>query len=184
MLYRCAGVPVLAQSVGMEITYELTQKDFYDSMIAHRNRSALQKWAFRITVFFGLVLGGIGLLLAALTPHTEALTNLVPLAAVAFGWAVLMCGLPWWSARRQYRKQPSSQGSRTLAMDATGVHWRWNGGASDVEWKNYIRYVESKRQFLLYLSPAAFNMVPKRALTPEQVSEFRTLLAQNISRCR
>jgi len=67
-------------------------------------------------------------------------------------------------------------------MDATGVHWRWNGGASDVEWKNYIRYVESKRQFLLYLSPAAFNMVPKRALTSEQVSEFRTLLAQNISR--
>ena len=37
--FRCARKYFLAQSIGMEVTYELTQRDFFDSLIAHRNRS-------------------------------------------------------------------------------------------------------------------------------------------------
>jgi hypothetical protein len=175
----------VAQSVGMEITYELMQKDFYDSLIAHRNRSTFRKWTSRLAQFFMFVLVAIGLLLLIVRPHDPTTrANLTPMFIVVPIWAFVLWAGPRLSARRQYQKQPSAQGSRTLRMDAAGVHWRWSGGASDVEWKTYMRYVESKRQFLLYLSPAAFTMVPKRALTPEQLSEFRTLLAQNISRSR
>ena len=68
-----------------------------------------------------------------------------------------------------------------MLIDAEGVHWRWNGGSSDVAWKNYIRGLEGKDQFLLYTSPACFNIIPKRVLTQEGVLELQGLLKKNIS---
>jgi hypothetical protein len=169
----------------MEITYELTQGDFLDSLIAHRNGSAYRKWSFRLVFSSLFVSVGLCLLMLAERPHDESLrASLAPWIALGVIWAVVMWARPRWWARNQYTKQPGVQGPRTVIIDAEGVHSCWNGGSSDIEWKNYIRYVESKRHFLLYSSPVIFNTLPKRALTPEQVSEFRKLLAQNISKTR
>jgi DNA-binding transcriptional LysR family regulator len=176
--------PPLAQSNGMEVTYELTQRDFFDSFIAHRNRSAFSKWTFRIAVAIVFIFAGGGLALLVVRPNTQTLSNLAPLFAMAVMCGALMWAFPWWAARNQFLKQPAAQGRRTMLLDSSGVHWRWNGGSADVEWKNFIRFRESRHQFLLYSSPACFNIVPKRALTPEQMSEFRTLLAQNLSHSR
>jgi hypothetical protein len=65
-------------------------------------------------------------------------------------------------------------------LDASGAHWRWNGGSSDVEWKNYIRSVEGKNQILFYTSPACFNILPKRTIGAEQLGELRSLLNQKV----
>ena len=67
-----------------------------------------------------------------------------------------------------------------LTLDASGAHWRWNGGSSDVDWKNYIRWAEGRNQILFYTSPACFNILPKRAIAAEQLNEIRSLLNQNI----
>lgn len=53
-------------------------------------------------------------------------------------------------------------------------------GSSDVERKNYVRSLASKNQFLLYRSPACFNIIPKRALVTERMSEIRNLLTQRV----
>jgi len=66
-------------------------------------------------------------------------------------------------------------------FDGTGAHWRWNGGTGDVEWRNYIRWVEGKNQFLFYTSPGCFNILPKRALNSDQLAELRDTLKQNVS---
>ncbi len=62
----------------MELTYDLTQKDFYDSFVAHRKRSVVSKWGFRL--LFGLVflLPTIGLLTLA-TDHKTTFVSVVPL---------------------------------------------------------------------------------------------------------
>ena len=49
-----------------------------------------------------------------------------------------------------------------------------------MEWTNFIRYLESKTLFLLYTSPACFNIVPKRALTPSETESFRGLLQEKM----
>ena len=168
----------------MELTYQLTQRDFFDSIIAHRNRATFTKWAVRLVVFiFALLLLAMPLLLAT-RPNAQTLSQGARVFGAAALWAALIWGFPWWSSRNQFLKQPAAQGLRTMLLDAAGVHWRWNGGSADVEWKNYIRSLESKRQFLLYSSPYCFNILPKRALTPEQISEFRALLLQKVSRGR
>jgi hypothetical protein len=161
----------------MEVTYELTQRDFFDSLIAHRNGSTLRKWSFRLLVAVAVLVAGAGLLAMALVPNAQTLSTFAPLFGLAVLWIGLPWAAPWWAARKQFSKQPGAQGPRTLLIDPVGVHWRWSGGSSDVEWKNYTRVLEGKNQFLLYSSPVIFNMVPKRALTAEQLAEFRAILA-------
>jgi hypothetical protein len=145
----------------VEITYKLTQRDFFDSMIAHRNRSRLAKWSFRIMLSIALLAGAIGIIALVTQPTSQLSINAIILIALAIFWALCKWAAPWWSARNQFRKQPSAQGPRILMLDSTGTHWRWDGGTADVEWKNVIRYLEGKNEFLLYSSPAAFNMVPE-----------------------
>jgi hypothetical protein len=65
-------------------------------------------------------------------------------------------------------------------LDASGAHWRWNGGSADGEWRNYTRSIEGAHQILFYTSPSCFNILPKQALNPDQLAELRALLAQNI----
>jgi hypothetical protein len=165
----------------MQVTYELTQKDFLDSFIAHRNRSALRKWSLRLVVGIVFVFAAVGLLALVVRPNPQSLLNFGPALALAAGWTILFWATPRLAARKQFTKQPGAQGQKTLLLDPLGLHWRWNGGSADVEWKHFIRILEGQSQFLLYLSPACFNIVPKRAFTAEQLSEFRALLAQNLT---
>jgi len=132
---------------------------------------------------FGLVLifPTLGLLALAVDRTSKAFVNIVPLFALAAGWGIFMWVTPWLTARTQYLQQPAARGPRTMELSSTGVHWRWDGGQADVEWKNFIRILESKNLFLLYTSPACFNIVPKRALTPEETTEFRDLFERHLS---
>ncbi len=173
-------IGVLTQFFGMEVTYELTQRDFFDSLVAHRNRSTFARWSFRLAASIVVIFVGLGLVLLAIRPDAKSLTNLAPLFAMAVVWSILIWASPWWAARNQFSKQPAAQGPRTVLLDSGGVHWRWNGGSADIEWKNFIRFQETKNQFMLYSSPACFNIVPKRALTLDQMGAFRQLVMENL----
>ena len=164
----------------MQITYELTQKDFYEALIAHRNRNRFTKWVYRLLVPIVFLQVGYCLVQVVLEPDWETVMPLFPLLGVAAFWAILIWFCPWWAARNQFSKQPAAQGQKTMLLDDAGVHSKWSGGNSNVEWRTYIRWVESKGQFLIYPSPACFAIVPKRELTPEQIAEFRAQLAEHI----
>jgi hypothetical protein len=162
----------------MHVEYELSQSDFTQAYIAHRNRKSFAAWV-RVILFWFIILVSAILLFGAVKAHN--FRPLMPFFIVAFLWLVVLQGvIPRWYMRRQFTKQPGAHGPRTLTLDETGTHWRWNGGSSDVEWRNYIRSVEGANQILFYTSPACFNILPKRALEPEQLDEVRRLLAQNI----
>ncbi len=168
----------------MQIAYELTRKDFTESYTAHRNRSAFRKWLRRLFVW-SLILIAAFIFFGFLIKLSVAIArNLAPLFGLVIMWFLVLWWLPRWSMSRQFFKQPGAHGPRTLLLDELGAHWRWNGGSSDIEWKNYIRSVEGKNQFLFYTSPACFNILPKRALEAEQLVELRTLLKQHIPSSR
>jgi len=162
----------------MEITYELSQKDFTESFAAHRNRRPVMRW-IRWTIAWILIVASALVLFGSIrTGNTE---TLLPFFLVVAMWLVILAGGPlWWSARRQFLKQPGARGPRTVLFDDIGAHWRWNGGSSDVEWKNYVRSVEGKNHILVYTSPACFNIVPKRALDKEELIRVLALLKQRI----
>jgi hypothetical protein len=168
----------------MEIQYVLTQRDFQEAMYAHRKARTFTRWFYRIlTVFVILislliVLGALG---AAAQHSAHAFTSFSPLLILTVGWAALLWLMPMWMARNQFRNQPGVQGGRIVSIDEAGIRSRWNGGSSDAEWKNYIRYFEAKNQVLLYTSPACFNILPKRAFQPpENLATFLNMLKRNL----
>jgi YcxB-like protein len=157
----------------MQITYELTEKDFREALIANRNRSALR---YTVELLIWLVVIG-------------ALSRVDGEDYLFIAWLFSIGGffLVYWlwlaprsSARKQYRKQPVAHGQKMLLADHSGVHFRGEGASSDMEWRSYIKWRESKHLFLLYQSPSYFYMVPKRSMAPEQVEEFRGLLRENV----
>jgi len=162
------------------MTYELTQKDFTEAYTAHRNRSGLRKWARRLFFWIAGLFTAIIVFGFLVKPSVQAAKALLPFLGLLAVWIAILWILPRWAMRRQFLQQPGAHGPRTLTLDAAGAHWRWNGGAGDIEWKNYIRSVEGKNQILFYTSPACFNILPKRAVAEEQLRELRDLLKQNI----
>jgi hypothetical protein len=66
-------------------------------------------------------------------------------------------------------------------VDGTGAHWQSDGGSSDLAWGNFIRWHEGKNGFLLYTSPAVFDVVPRRAFSEEELKEFRSLISREIA---
>ena len=164
----------------MQIAYELTQRDFTEAYVVHKNNKAWSKWFRRIFISIAGLATAIILLGFLIKPSVQAAKSLLPFFGLAVMWIAILWFLPRWTMQRQFLKQPGAHGPRTVLLDASGAHWRWNGGSSDIEWKNYIRSAEGKNQILFYTSPACFNILPKRAIAGEQIGELRTLLEQNI----
>ena len=164
----------------MEITYELSEKDFVEAYKTHCSHGPSSKWR-RAILYFCVVLFLSAFILYVIASHSDSdFTSYVPLLALAIAWFIVIRWLQRSGMKRQFRDQPGAQGPRTVTFDADGTHWRWNGGSADIEWKNYIRWVEGKGQILLYRSPASFEILPTRALQPEQVAELREMLGREI----
>jgi hypothetical protein len=164
----------------LQVTYQLTQKDFVESLKAYRERSTFRRWLWRLIPAIPLGLAGFGILIYFETSDPQVVSNLAPLIVLAVFWVVLLWASPRLGARMQFRKQPAAHAPKTISLDSSGVHWRWEGGSSDIDWKSFLKWQESTTQFLLYTSPVIFNMIPKRIFTEEQISEIRLLLSKNI----
>jgi len=182
MASPCVVTAHLKESRGMKISYELRQQDFVDAFAAHRKSKPITRWTRPIVITFaGLVI--LLLLVNVLVQRTyESLTSAMPAFIVFVLWFSMLWAFPRWAARKQFRGQPGAQGLRTLELDQSGTHSQWNGGAMDIEWKNYVRFAEDQNVFLLYSSPVAFNIVPKRVLTADELNGIREMLQQKIRR--
>jgi hypothetical protein len=88
--------------------------------LAHRERTAVLKWRYRLLCGSLFLLPAIGLLALATDPHAKFVT-IIPLFVLAAIWGVLIWGAPWWSARSQYLQQPGAQGPRTMTLDGSGI---------------------------------------------------------------
>jgi hypothetical protein len=164
----------------MQINFELTEKDFVEAYKTHCSRHPSSKWR-RAIIYSCMVLVLGAFILHGIATNTSDISGYVPLVVLAIAWFVVIRLLQRSSVRKQFRNQPGAHGPRTVVFDGDGAHWRWDGGSSDVLWKNYIRWIEGDKQILLYSSPAYFSMLPKRALDPAQLGELRELLKTNIA---
>jgi YcxB-like protein len=167
----------------MTIDFQFTPDDYRDAFKTHyrKGASVFTRWTLRLLVVVGVIFLLMGILLFA-TGQRAINIWLVPSLIGAFWIWVGMGGSYQRSAKKQFAKNPTLREPRRIEFTNDGVKTDAGIASSQMSWKAYLRFVESKDAFLLYSSPACFNIVPKRVLQPAQVDELRALLQRKIGK--
>jgi hypothetical protein len=164
----------------MEVNYQLTVDDFRRAIKAYRTRTLFLRWTVRIGVGFTILVLATGVILAILAPRSDAFRNLIPMYVVFILWTLLFWGSPYLSARSQFRGSRAAKAPITLDITDSGLQFRSQHTDSKVDWSAYVKWLEEKTIFALFPNPKIFIVIPKRAFTVDQVSEFRELLRQHV----
>lgn len=73
-----------------------------------------------------------------------------------------------------------AQSQIALEVSDQGFDFHNAHADSRVAWSAYIAWGEVKSVFIVMPQPRAYIAIPKRALTDEQLTEFREMLRRNI----
>lgn len=165
----------------MKIEFQFTLDDYRNAFRAHyrKGASVSTRWTLRLCLAIGAFLLLTSILLIA-TGHWAMNVALGPfLLGAAWIW-IGMGGNYQWAARKLFTKNPALRQPRLIEVNDDGIKTDAGVVSSQHTWKAYLRYVETKDCFLLYTSPASFNIITKRVLQPSQVDELRQLFKIHI----
>ncbi|HEV8523152.1 MAG TPA: YcxB family protein [Terriglobales bacterium] len=89
-------------------------------------------------------------------------------------FALHLCPRLMW--KRSYRKDKGLQEELTMEITESGIRVTSQNFEGTVRWAGYVRFVESETTLLLYVSPNAFHIFPKRAFSSDQLELFLELI--------
>ena len=158
----------------MEIRFRPTEEDALNAM----RSSSMPRWGMFL---FVLLLGLLFLVGIFLINHDFRVAGWLWLAlSAAIGIGIYE--IPRIQLRRSLKNNPSAQGEIVYIFDDKGSLATFPTGESRLDWGAYTKYHETGTTFLLFFSPYRSTSIPKRAMTPEQIREFRGLLKGRILR--
>lgn len=163
----------------MHIDYEVSEKDFLDGQ-----RLATKNSSLRIVRWTRFVLPSLGALMVVFLIYgilTQGFSvRLVP--GLAFGLYFLY--IPFLIKRKQkalYAKSNAIHGRLTLDVDESGIQFGGPITSAKLAWAYFGKLFEDERVFVLYQkSQTIFHMIPKRALSADEVTALRQYLEQNV----
>lgn len=164
----------------LTITYQLTEQD-----ILRLIWTSLRRIRAFVILYFVLGIGFplLGLLCLPAVYRTmddpvRALTGMIPL--IVSLPLVLFVLLPWTlrrAARRNYRSSPAARQPTTYRISADGITTSGALTASEVGWDAVVDVLETRSDFLFYLSSQAAIVIPKSALpTSEELQHLRQII--------
>jgi hypothetical protein len=121
-----------------------------------------------------------GAIAVVMKPELQVLQQLLPFMGIILVWMGLLWWMPKWSAAKQFKGSPASQGEVTLTASTVGICIKSQQSETNSKWESYVRWVENKNVIVLFTSPLVFLVIPKRAFLEDQLVSFRTLLSENI----
>lgn len=83
-------------------------------------------------------------------------------------------------AKRVYDALPIDARQVTLSIDDEGIHLASGATNTRVNWAEVARVLDARTSFLIFASRTNAQIVPKRALTAEQVIDLRNLVARHV----
>lgn len=83
--------------------------------------------------------------------------------------------------RKSYERQKQGSPLRVI-ISADGIESRTEDGLREgkVLWPAIMRVAESRQSFVIFFNEVQFQILPKRAMTEEQLNELRLLLATHV----
>jgi hypothetical protein len=164
----------------VEVSYQLTESDYRDALSLYSRSNRLSFWAFRCVVAFLVILSCSALLGALLAPKGMVFESFAPSMVLLALLLIFVPATRWLNARRQFRSAPSAQAPITMTVSDEGVAFRSQYTDSKVAWSLFVRWLDGKSVFALLQSNVVFNVIPKRAFSPDQLAEFREILRRKI----
>ena len=165
----------------MQIEYEISEQDFLDAqkLAMKKTPKLTTRLLFRIMPYWGVLLF-LGVAWPVFQKGFVWKTEMI----VPFAFAVLCLGSPLLLKRayqKAYRRNPSCQGRLSLVLTESGLDFNGATFSSQLKWEHFIRFVEDEKIFLLYQTNQLVQIIPKRQLSPEQISELREGFIRNIA---
>ena len=161
----------------MEVTYQLTGNDFWQSTLAWRKAPAWRRWSFRVLPTFCVIMAALISRSLWLNPQYRGSSLLLVggMFLMIVAWA-----RPRINAWRRSRITPLTASPITLEISDRGLHFRSVVEDSQVSWSAFVGWGETENVFSLFPNRQASFPIPKRAFTDQQQTEFRETLRRNI----
>jgi YcxB-like protein len=156
--------------------FELLQDDLKEIVKNHLYRRSARRILIILRIIVATVLG-ICAIFTAVAGETTWAIFFGFVCLVVVGVLILAPRL----AVRSLQNTPFYQGKVHVQVDDYGTRFVYETGDSNTQWSGYIRFLETKNLFMLYVSEVMFRPIPKRALSPGQVSELREMLQKKIT---
>lgn len=171
-------------SMDRKTTFTLDELDLRRAVRLHAFSAFREKRTLtRMAVLWAIaMIAFIGFFSAAGMPWPELRSHLLPFALVITGTILgTSLGIPLALSpliiRRRFKqekliRQPVSAGWDGEAYEAEqpGVHNRF-------AWRDYMKTREDQHLFLFFMSDYNYQILPKRALTPEQIEDLQRIFA-------
>jgi ADP-ribose pyrophosphatase len=156
---------VPSAEAGVSVQYVGTATELARASMALTRRSRFGQVVGLLFIAAGVYLAVTSELLAGILPFVFGLLLVTGLLAAPFAYLV------WWR-RRDLMRQPTS-----FVASASGVDFASAFGRSHLAWEAMTRIRETPGY--LYLETGINNLyVPKRAFGPDQLAEFRRIVAE------
>ena len=171
----------------MQLEYTITPEDYMQATgLWMRNASSRPQISYWLCSWPGIVVGVLAVVLAIPVASSSLFRAQDNMAAIIL-WIVLVCFLLTLPIRyrrvvkKRYDMQRMAATIR-VEMNETGVEIIRTSGDADVRyrWQAFVKQLESESLYLLFPTEMSFVIIPKRALTPDQQTELRDLLAAHI----
>jgi hypothetical protein len=165
----------------MHIDYEVSERDYFDGQrVAIKNSSVpMVRWTRVVLPCFGALL--VEFLIRATL--TQGLSSMRMLPGLAF--SLFFLSVPLLNRRKQKQlnaKSNAVHGRLTLDVDDSGMQFGGPITSAKVAWAYFGKFFEDEKAFVMYQkNEAIFHMVPKRALSVDQVTNFRNYLEQCVA---
>ena len=164
----------------MEVTYELNANDFYDGGKACSRTKTWETWTiWAIFAAFGCLIAWMVFLnlSSGLPKFVVAGVAVWIFALVCLSLASIMRHS---AASRQFKNNPSAKGRVTLTVLENGIHQQSQHDESTMNWSSFVAWYEGKSVLMLMKSSVQGIVVPKRAFTPDQLTEFIGILRSRV----
>jgi hypothetical protein len=159
----------------MHIDYEISEQDhLLAQRLARKGLPFSDRWPSIFMPWFGLVI--LVILIFNIVQQGFS-TKFLP------GFVVPLLGLSMPIVVRRaihklYVNSPNLHGPRSLNVDEAGMHFQGASFSSQINWSHFSRCFEDQNSFVLFQSPRIFSIVPKRQLSPEQITLLRDYFAR------
>jgi hypothetical protein len=171
-------------SADRKATFTLDELDLRRAVRLHAFSGMREKQTnIRLIVLWFIGMAAfVGFFSAAGMPWPELRGNLLPIALVMVATIlVFSLGIPLALGplviRRRFKQDKLVRKPVSASWDEEAYEAEQPSARNHIPWRDYMKIREDKHLFLFFISDYSYQILPKRALTTEQITDLQRVLA-------